>query len=56
MGQIYILVNFECFFYKCQIYINYSRRHFFKISDISNLTNLQRTVTNKKRKKYILTE
>ena len=37
--------------YKCQIYINNSRRHFFKISDISNLTNLQRTVANKKCKK-----
>ena len=36
------------------IYINYSRRYFFKISDISNLTNLLESVEDSKDSKYHL--
>ena len=46
---IYILyTNFEFFLYKCQIYVNIQGDIFLKIGDISSLTNLQRTVANKK--------
>ena len=41
---IYIYVYIHTYIY---VYIVCKTRHFFKNSDISNLTNLQRTVTNK---------
>ena len=50
---IYIDTNCECLLYQCHTYIKKSWRHFLKISNISILTNLQRTVTNKKCKKVL---
>ena len=38
--NIYIRTNFECPFYKCQIYINYSRRHFFLKSVIYRILRI----------------
>ena len=38
----------------CQISILNTTKHFFKNNDVSSLTNLQQTVTNKNVKKYIL--
>ena len=34
---------YECLLYQCHTYINKSRRYFLQISDISILTNFQRT-------------
>ena len=46
--------NFECLFYKCQIYINYSRRIFFFKSVILRI--FKGLLLTKSVKNYILTE
>ena len=58
---IYICMyaNFECLFYKCQIYINYSKRHFLKNQFLSSFLDIlvcNRLLQTKSVKKYILPE
>ena len=49
-GKINVLFKLilSAFCVKCQKFMLNTMRHFFKNSDILSLTNIQRTVTNKK--------
>ena len=53
---MYIYTNFECLFYKCQVYINYSRRHFLTTVIFRILRIFNGLLQTKNVKMYILTE